>query len=295
MESRLSRFVGGPWPFIIPALVALVVMRAFPFFWQIWLSMTDMRLGEPGNFIGLANFTRIFSTTSFVNSLGYTAVFLVATVVGQMTLGLGLALILEGDFRGRDLYRMFFLIPWVVSGVVIGLLWQLMLLETGTGFLNALLERVGVAPVRWLSNPMNARISVIGVYIWKGLGFSMLLMSGGLKTIPDEMLESADIDGAGAFRKLVSIKLPMMKEIVGVNLIFAMIGSLNSYETVLVLTNGGPGGATSIIALEMFRTAFGESRNQLGRGSAIGVIMFIVTLIFVITYVRTSRFGKEGS
>jgi len=272
MESRLTRFVGGPWPFIIPALVALVVMRAFPFFWQIWLSMTDMRLGEPGNFIGLANFTRIFSTTSFVNSLGYTAVFLVATVFGQMTLGLGLALILEGDFRGRDLYRMFFLIPWVVSGVVIGLLWQLMLLETGTGFLNALLERV-----------------------WKGLGFSMLLMSGGLKTIPDEMLESADIDGAGAFRKLVSIKLPMMKEIVGVNLIFAMIGSLNSYETVLVLTNGGPGGATSIIALEMFRTAFGESRNQLGRGSAIGVIMFIVTLIFVITYVRTSRFGKEGS
>jgi len=86
-----------------------------------------------------------------------------------------------------------------------------------------------------------------------------------------------------------------MKEIVGVNLIFAMIGSLNSYETVLVLTNGGPGSATSIIALEMFKTAFGESRNQLGRGSAIGVIMFVVTLVFVITYVRTSRFGKEGN
>lgn len=270
-------------------------MRAFPFFWQIWLSMTNMRLGEPGTFVGLANFRRIFSTTSFVNSLGYTAVFLVATVAGQMTLGLGLALILEGDYRGRDLYRMFFLVPWVVSGVVIGLLWQLMLLETTTGFLNALLDRIGVSPVRWISNPVNAKASVIGVYIWKGLGFSMLLLSGGLKTIPNEMLESADIDGAGALRKLVSVKLPMMKEIVGVNLIFATIASLNSYETVLVLTNGGPGGATSIIALEMFRTAFGEDRNQLGRGSAIGVIMFIVTLIFVITYVRSSRFGKEGT
>ncbi len=270
-------------------------MRAFPFFWQIWLSMTDMRLGESGSFVGLANFERIFATTSFINSLGYTAVFLVATVAGQMSLGLGLALILEGDYHGRDLYRMFFLVPWVVSGVVIGLLWQLMLLETTTGFLNALLELIGISPVRWISDPVNARISVIGVYIWKGLGFSMLLMSGGLKTIPDEMLESADIDGAGALRKLVSIKLPMMKEIVGVNLIFATIASLNSYETVLVLTNGGPGGATSIIALEMFQTAFGEDRNQLGRGSAIGVIMFIVTLIFVVTYVRTSRFGKEGS
>ena len=295
MESKLSNFARGPWPFIVPALIALVVMRAFPFFWQIWLSMTDMRLGQAGSFIGLDNYLRIFATTSFVNSLWYTAIFLVATVIGQMTLGLGLALILEGDFRGRDLYRMLFLIPWVVSGVVIGLLWQLMLLETSTGFINALIELVGGSRVRWLSDPLNARISVIGVYIWKGLGFSMLLMSGGLKTIPDEALESADIDGAGPFRKLVSIKLPMMREIVGVNLIFAMIASLNSYETVLVLTNGGPGGATSIIALEMFRTAFGESRNQLGRGSAIGVIMFLITLVFVITYVRSSKFGKEGS
>lgn len=295
METRLTRFISGPWPFILPALIALVVMRGFPFVWQLWLSMTDMRLGAEVTFIGLRNFQAIFTSTAFLGSLGYTALFLVATVAGQMVLGLCLALILEGDFRGRDLYRMFFLIPWVISGLVAGILWQLMFVETGTGFLNALLGLAGVSPVRWLSNPNNARLSVIAVYIWKGLGFSMLLMSGGLKTIPDELLESADIDGAGALRKLFSIKLPMMKEIVSVNLIFALIASLNSYETVLVLTNGGPGGATSLIALEMFRVAFGESRNQLGRGSAIGVVMFAVTLIFVVIYVRYSRFGKENT
>jgi len=295
-ESSLERFVKSPWPFIVPALVALVVMRAFPFVWQMWLSMTDLRLGSSGAFVGLENFRIIFSSPAFLRSLSYTALFLVATVAGQMTLGLGLALLLDGDYRGRDVYRMLFLIPWVVSGLVIGILWQLMLLESDTGILNALLSRIGwEEPVRWISNPRMAQASVIGVYIWKGLGFSMLLMSGGLKTIPEELIESADIDGASRWRKLVSIKIPMMKEILSVNLIFATIASLNSYETVFVLTNGGPGGATSLIALEMFRTAFGDGRNQLGRGSAIGVVMFLVTFIFVAIYVRYTQFGKETS
>lgn len=295
-ESSLERFVKSPWPFIVPALLALVVMRAFPFVWQMWLSMTDLRLGSSGAFVGLENFRIIFSSPSFLRSLSYTALFLVATVAGQMTLGLGLALLLDGDYRGRDVYRMLFLIPWVVSGLVIGILWQLMLLESDTGILNALLSRIGwEEPVRWISNPRMAQASVIGVYIWKGLGFSMLLMSGGLKTIPEELIESADIDGASKWRKLVSIKIPMMKEILSVNLIFATIASLNSYETVFVLTNGGPGGATSLIALEMFRTAFGDGRNQLGRGSAIGVVMFLVTFIFVAIYVRYTQFGKETS
>ncbi|TVQ23793.1 MAG: sugar ABC transporter permease [Spirochaetaceae bacterium] len=294
MDTRLHRFVSGPWPFIIPALFALIVMRAFPAVWQIWLSMTDMRLGDPGSFVGLANFRAIFGSSAFLGSISYTAIFLVFTVAGQMALGLCLALILEGDYRGRDIYRTLFLIPWVISGLVAGIMWQLMFVETRTGLLNAFIGQFGMNPIRWLSNPTNARVSVIMVYIWKGVGFSMLLLSGGLKTIPDELLESADIDGASAWRKLFSIKIPMMKEIVSVNFIFATIAALNSYETVLVLTNGGPGGATSLIALEMFRTAFGESRNQLGRGSAIGVVMFAVTLVFVIIYVRMTRFGKEN-
>lgn len=270
-------------------------MRGFPFIWQIWLALTDMRLGAEVSFVGLENFRAIFTSPAFLGTLSYTSIFLVATVAGQMTLGLGLALVLEGDFRGRDVYRMFFLIPWIISALVVGILWQLMLGETSAGLLNAIAGLFGISPVRWLSDPTMARISVITVYIWKGLGFSMLLMSGGLKMISNELLESADIDGAGALRKLVSIKLPMMKEIVSVNLIFALIASLNSYETVMVLTDGGPGGATSLIALEMFKTAFGDGRNQLGRGSAIGVVMFAVTLLFVIFYVRYTRFGKEST
>ena len=290
-STRLANFIRGPWPFILPALFALTVMRAFPFIWQIWLSFTDMRLGRPGSFIGLQNYQVIFQNPTFLNSIYYTAIFMVATVAGQLVLGLILALLLEEDFRGKAVYRISFLVPWIVSGFVIGILWQLMLVETRFGLFNAWLDLFGLGPVRWLSDPLNARLSVIAVYIWKGLGFSMLLMSGGLKTIPAEMIESADMDGAGYLQKLFMIKLPMMKDIIAVNLIFAVIAALNSYETVYVLTNGGPGGATSIISLVMFETAFG-SRNQLGRGAAIGVIMFIVTMVFVLIYVRQSRFGK---
>jgi multiple sugar transport system permease protein len=291
-STGLEKFLKGPWPFIIPALFALVFMRAFPFIWQIWLSFTDMRLGRPGNFIGLQNYRVLFQNPVFLDSIYYTVMFMVATVAGQMVLGLILALLLEEDFRGKAIYRMTFLIPWIVSGFVAGILWQLMLVETRFGMFNALLDLINIPPVRWLSNADNARLSVIMVYIWKGLGFSMLLMSGGLKIIPQEMIESADIDGASYLQKLFMIKLPMMKDIISVNLIFSVIAALNSYETVYVLTAGGPGGATSIIALVMFNTAFGDGRNQLGRGSAIGVVMFVVTLIFVIIYVRQTNFAK---
>jgi len=291
-STGLERFLKGPWPFIIPALFALIFMRAFPFVWQIWLSFTDMRLGRPGNFIGLQNYRVLFQNPVFLDSIYYTVIFMVATVAGQMILGLILALLLEEDFRGKAIYRMTFLIPWIVSGFVAGILWQLMLVETRFGMFNALLDLINISPVRWLSNADNARLSVIMVYIWKGLGFSMLLMSGGLKIIPQEMIESADIDGASYLQKLFMIKLPMMKDIISVNLIFSVIAALNSYETVYVLTAGGPGGATSIIALVMFNTAFGDGRNQLGRGSAIGVVMFLVTLVFVIIYVRQTNFAK---
>jgi len=291
-STRMANFARGPWPFVLPAMFALLVMRAFPFIWQIWLSLTDMRLGMAGRFIGLQNYRIIFQNPTFLNSIQYTAIFMVATVAGQLMLGLILALLLEEDFRGKALYRISFLLPWIVSGFVIGMLWQLMLVETRFGLLNAMLGLLGVETVRWLSDPLNARLSVIAIYIWKGLGFSMLLMSGGLKTIPAEMIESADIDGASYLQKLIMIKIPMMKDIIAVNLIFAVIAALNSYETVYVLTNGGPGGSTSIISLVMFETAFG-SRNQLGRGAAIGVIMFIVTLVFVLIYIKVSRFGKS--
>ncbi len=291
-QSKIERFIHGPWPFILPALFGLVFMRAFPFVWQIWLSFTNMRLGRPGEFIGLQNYRVLFQNPVFLSSIAYTGVFMVATVAGQMFFGLLLALLLEEDFKGKAVYRMTFLIPWIVSGFVAGILWQLMLVETRFGMFNALLDLMNVPPVRWLSNARNAQMSVIMVYIWKGLGFSLLLMSGGLKIIPQEMIESADIDGASYLQKLRLIKLPMMKDIISVNIIFSVIAALNSYETVFVLTGGGPGGATSIIALVMFNTAFGDGRNQLGRGSAIGVVMFVVTLIFVIIYVRKTNFAK---
>lgn len=288
---QLLAFMKGPGPFLIPAIIILIGMRAFPFFWQFWLSMTNMRLGTTGKFIGLQNYAFIFRNPSFFQSIGYTVVFLVSTVGAQMLLGLALALLLENDFKGKDIYRIFFLIPWVVSGLVVGILWQLMLVETPYGLLNALIIRFGGSSVAWLSNPMNARISVIVVYIWKGLGFSMILLSSGLKTVPLELIESADIDGASYMQKLLKIKIPMMKDIISVNVIFAVIASLNSYETVYVLTSGGPGGATNLIALLMFQTAFGD-RNQLGRGAAIGVVMFLINLVFVLIYVRKVQFGK---
>ena len=147
----------------------------------------------------------------------------------------------------------------------------------------------------WFSNATAARLSIVVVNLWQSVGYTMIFMLGGLQTIPVDVIEAATVDGASAWQRVLRIKLPLLRQIAGLALIFSFLGAFQIFEKILALTNGGPGRATSTIGFRMYQTAFGEgSVGLLGRGSAIGVIMFLVVLVFSALYMWLVMLDKEA-
>jgi ABC-type sugar transport system permease subunit len=300
-RKRLYRFVTGPWVWLLPAVLMLVVFRAYPIIYQAWLSLTDMRSATIGQarFVGLTNYRFIFSDPGFLGSLGYTFTFTLGSVSLSFLLGFTLALLLDRPLRGRSIYRTAILTSWVISSLIVGYMWQLMLNESSAGVVNSLLQSVGLSPVRWLSNPQLARISVILVDVWRSSAYIMVFMLGGLQTIPKELLEAAKLDGATSLQRLRHIVIPLLSGLITIALIFTTISTFNVYELIVSLTGGGPGRATSTVGFQMFRTAFGgiagtQGLGLLGRGAAMGMVMFLITLIFTLMYLRLGFNRQRG-
>ncbi|TVR19746.1 MAG: sugar ABC transporter permease [Anaerolineaceae bacterium] len=299
-RTFLERFISGPWPWLLPAILMLLVFRLYPLLSQLYISMTDMRIAtiNQANFIGLANYEFLLNDRAFISTVLFTFVYTIVGVAGQFIIGFGLALLLNQPMFGRLVYRLAILSAWVISSLIVGYMWRLMLSESSAGVLNAWLAVVGIDRVSWLSDLTTAKISVIGVNIWRSVAFTMVFMLGGLQTVPLEILEAAKVDGANAWQRLMRVIVPYLRPLIGLNLIFVTIATFNVYEQILALTGGGPGSATETVGLSMFKVAFGSSIGTgglglLGRGAAIGTVMFIITFIFALIYLRLWIFTKE--
>lgn len=298
-HTRLERFLSGPLPWLLPAILMLIAFRLYPLFYQFYLSMTDMRIASISqmNFIGLDNYTFLLNSAPFLETIGFTFIYTFAGVIGQFIVGFGLALLLNQPMFGRLIYRLSILSAWVISSLIIGYMWRLLLSESSAGVLNALLAQVGIESQSWLSNATMAQISVIGVNIWRSVGFTMIFMLGGLQTLPTEMMEAARVDGANGWQRLTRIITPYLAPIIGLNLIFVTINNFSIYEQILVLTGGGPGTATQTIGLNVYLTAFGSATGGglglLGRGAAAGVVMFLITCVFAAIYLRLWIFNNR--
>jgi ABC-type sugar transport system permease subunit len=299
-KSRLESFVSGPWPWLLPAILMLVVFRLYPLLSQFYISMTDMRIAtinEP-TFIGLDNYTFLLSDSAFIGTILFTFIYTIFGVLGQFIIGFGLALLLNQPMFGRLIFRLCIVSAWVISSLIVGYMWRLMLSESSAGVLNSWLDIIGIDNVNWLSDIDTAKISVIGVNIWRSVAFSMVFMLGGLQTVPHEMLEAAKVDGASAIKRLFYIVIPYLRALIALNLIFVTISTFNVYEQILVLTGGGPGTTTETIGLNMYKTAFGSSIGTgglglLGRGAAVGTVMFLITLVFALIYLRLWIFNNK--
>jgi multiple sugar transport system permease protein len=178
-------------------------------------------------------------------------------------------------------------------------MWRLLLHESAAGFVNALLELLGFETFRFFSSPQGARFSVFLVNIWSSVGSTMIFLLGGLQTIDTELLEAATVDGANAWQRFFLIKLPLLRTISGLALIFMFVGTFGIFEKILALTFGGPANATFTVGFYMFATAFGArgawgaSAGLLGRAAAMGVVMFFVILIFVVLYLWLVMFERD--
>jgi ABC-type sugar transport system permease subunit len=281
-QSRLA------WLFVAPALGVILLVALFPLGWTVWesLHLHDLRmpwLGKP--FIGLANYSEILSDGRFWGAMGRTMFFTIASVSLELALGLFLALAMDRSFRGRGLVRAATLVPWAIPTVVAALLWRF-IFEAEAGIANAVLIDIGLLdePVVWLIRSGTAWIPVILADVWKTTPFVALLLLAGLQNIPRDLYEAAAIDGASERWQLRHITLPLLKPAILVALIFRTLDAFRVFDLIYVLTGGGPGTATEPIALYTFTTLLQNLR--FGYGSAMSVIIFLVTFALAMLYIR---------
>src|SRR5438128_1084764 len=281
--------------FLIPALLLLVVFLGIPALWAVYLSFTDRALsGEQArhfNFVGLDNYVSLFQDPTFYQSLWLTLVFVfLSAIVGQFVLGLLAALLLNRKgLRGDALFSAAILMPLVVPETIAAYAWGSMLASGGYGMANKLIGLLGVPPVDWLQQQPMAAIIIMN--IWRGIAFAMIIFLAALQGIQPELLEAAAIDGAGTWRRLIYVTLPLLRYAILLYMLLTTIFTFGIFGLVYVLTAGGPGTATQILGIYIYQTSF--RFFQLGYGSAAAIVTLLIALALGLFYVRALQ--SEGT
>ena len=281
---------------IAPALLLIAFISIYPFATTVWYSLHKIRLNVPAAgrpFVGFQNYLRVFGTSRFQNSLLLTFLFSSSWVALQFLLGMGVALVLNMQFKGRALLRASVLVPWSMAFVVTGMLWKWMY-NPVLGFINTLFLEIGLidAPIDWLGTTATAAFfSVLWVEVWRNTPFMALILLAGLQGIPFELYEAGRIDGAGKIACFFYITIPQLKHAILVSLLFRSIDAFRSFDLLFVLTRGGPGGSTEILSLFAYKNLF--QYLDFGKGSAITVVMAVVTTVLSIFYINVLSESSE--
>lgn len=277
------------WIFLAPCLAVLLLVGLYPLLVTLQLSFTDTHAGRPGDFqwVGLANFARLLAGEDFRAALRNTLVFAAGSVSLEFILGLAIALLIDSEFRARNIVRATILIPWALPTVVAARMWGWMLNDVFGVFNDLLVHRLGILsePIAWTGANGWAMASIIMVDVWKTTPFVALLLLAGLQVIPRGLYEAAEVDGAGPGRRFLFITLPLLSPAILVALIFRSLDALRVFDVVWVMTQGRFG--TETLGTHAYRQLFGYS--QLGLGSAVAVLLFLLVALFVGVYLVAFR------
>jgi multiple sugar transport system permease protein len=276
-----------------PAVIVLLVFIAYPFVLGIWYALTDARIGVPGNFVGLNNFTANAQNGIFQQTLKNTFVYTGITTVFKLVLGMALALLMNMPFRGRNLVRAALLLPWIIPTALSTLAW-LWIFDSTYGIISWMLKNAGLINrnVPFLGDPILAMGSVIVVNIWRGTPFFAISLLAGLQTIPQDLYEAAAIDGASAWQRFVRVTLPLIMPVLTVVTLFSIIWTFADFQLVYVLTRGGPTNSTHLLATLAYQ--IGMTAGELGNGAAISLWMFpfMVALVVVTLWYQRREAGQ---
>lgn len=270
---------------IAPALIVITLVIIYPFARGIWMSFLDLELlrGGDGAWVGLKNYNRVFSGRRFWPIVKNTFTWTFFNVLFQMSVGLGIAMLLNTKIKGRGTFRTVSMIPWVVPSVASALTWR-WIYNYSYGVFNAILLRLSAidSSVAWLGNINTAMPAVVFASIWKGLPFVTVMLLASLQPIPMELYESADIDGASLFQKLFHITLPLIKRTFAIATILTTIFTVNNFNAIWLMTEGGPLYSTEILFTNAYRIAF--LKYDFGQASAVAVLLFIILSVFGFIY-----------
>lgn len=265
--------------FILPAVLTLALLLLYPFFYGIYISFFRTNLVNKWKYVGLDNFVRAFTDPTMYASLLVTLKFTVFVVIGHFILGIGLALLLNREIRGRTFFRAVLVLPWLFPEVVVANLWKFIFNAT-SGLLNSGLMAIGLLnePMSWLGSLDYALGCVIFVCVWKGYPLVMIQILAGLQSISHDLYEAATIDGANRWQSFRYVTLPGLKPTLVVTLILDTVWWFKHVTMIWMLTNGGPGSVTNTISIEIYKQAF-EYQNQYGYSAALAVIVFLICVI----------------
>jgi len=276
-----------PWAFLAPALVIYSVVVVYPMVYSAYLSLFRWDGISPTKvFVGLDNYVILLTQNDvFWIALKNNAIWLVCALLLPTSIGLGLGILLNSKFRGSHIFRSVFYFPAVLSLAVVGLIWT-WIYHPDLGLLNQMLGALGLKALQrnWLSDPQIALYPVIIAATWNAVGLPMLLYLAGLQTIPEELHEAAKVEGAGPIQRFFYITFPLLRETTLVVLAITAINALKAYDIIYAMTNGGPANRTQLLSTWMYFLTY--NYNQVGLGTAIAVILFSLTLIFAIPYIR---------
>jgi raffinose/stachyose/melibiose transport system permease protein len=275
--------------FLLPALILFLIFVVYPIFRSIYFSTFDWNgLGPAITNTGLGNYKRIFTDDVFLKAMLNVLVIIILSLGLQLPLALVLSIMVGRDLPGRSLFRTMFFLPYVISEVNTAIMWTLLFnANPDRGLLNAVVVLFGLDPIGWLADSKIVLMSVFFVLTWKYFGFHMLLFLTGLQNIPMEIEEAACIDGANAFQNFFYITLPLLSSTIKTSVYMSVLGSIQQFTVIWVMTGGGPVNASETMATYMYR--YGIVRHQLGYGSAVAIIMFIFCLIFSLLYQRLTH------
>lgn len=273
---------------VLPALVLFAVVILYPLLHSLYMGFLDKSLVFPGEeFVGLRNIER-FLRRDFLDVLQPTVTFTLGATILPFVIGFAVALILNAPMRGRGLLRGLFLLPWLIPSVVVSFLWM-WIFNANYGVLNGFLRSLGLISenVTWLGRDGTlAMWAVIVAKTWNTFPWIGIMLLAGLQTIPAELYEAASIDGANRWQRFTKITIPQISGVIGVVLLLSFIWNFQHFETLYVMTGGGPAGATTTFAVAVYREAF--SGYDLGKAGAIGIVWMALLSVIVFFYLRVA-------
>jgi raffinose/stachyose/melibiose transport system permease protein len=275
--------------FLLPALILFFIFVLYPIIQSVYYSTFNWKgFGPAVDFVGLANFKKILTDRVFLVALRNGLLIVTFSLLFQLPLSMFLAVMVARDLPGRAFFRTIFFMPYVLSEVITAYIWLFLFNpDPERGFLNALVTLGGGKPVLFLGNTNIVLITVFVVLTWKYFGFHMLLYLTGLQNIPTEIEEAARIDGANSIQSFFYITLPLLGSTIRTSVYLSVIGALQVFALVWIMTKGGPVNASEMLATYMYRFSF--VRFQLGYGSAVAIYMFLICVTFSLIYQRLTR------
>ena len=275
-----------PWALVAPTVVFASAMTVLPLAYSIQASLQEFRLGKRPVFVGLQNFRSLLADGNFHSSLATTLVYSVVATGSEFVLGLALALLLKEEFPFHRLIRSSLIVPMVIAPVVVGIIWRL-LYNADIGLFSFGVQLLTGKNLSVLSSTVLALPALILVDIWEWTPFMFLILLAGIQSLPQEPFEAARVDGAGPWNVFIHLTLPMLRPVIAVAILIRALDAFTVFDQVFVLTQGGPGTATEVATLMIYKTAFRFS--QYGYGAAMAIAVLVLVACFSVSVMRAFK------